>query len=211
MNVTSLRDFERFIRILAARGGNMLNKTEIAGEIGVSVRTIGDWISVLQASGQILLLEPWFSNFGKRIVKTPKIYFADSGLLCFLLGLDAQGLAGSPFLGAIWETLVFGELRKHIRTLDNPGKLWYYRDQRAREVDFIHEKNGVLNFMECKWKETPRTGDASTMLAVMQDLRDNSIQWRAGSAHLLAPTRAAYTLADGVGVSADPTAVVGDA
>lgn len=99
LNVTSLRHFERFIRLLAARSGQLLNKTELAKDVGVSTRAIGDWLAVLEASGQIVFLEPWFRNFGKRIVKSPKVYFRDSGLLCSLLGLDEASLARSPFLG----------------------------------------------------------------------------------------------------------------
>ena len=120
--MTSLRDFERFIRILAARSGSLLNKTEVARDVGVSIKAIGDWVSVLEASGQIVLLEPWFSNFGKRIVKTPKVYFRDSGLLCFLLGLDENSLAGSPFLGPVWESFVFSEMRKTVASQGSPGR-----------------------------------------------------------------------------------------
>jgi hypothetical protein len=107
VNVSNLRDFERFFRVLAARAGAMLNKSEIAKEVGVSIKAIGDWISVLQTSGQIILLEPWFTNINKRIVKTPKVYFADTGLLCFLLGLNADSLLSSPYLGVLWENFVF--------------------------------------------------------------------------------------------------------
>lgn len=122
LNVTSLRDFERFIRMLAARSGSLLNKTEVARDVGVSIKAIGDWVSVLEASGQIVLLEPWFSSFGKRIVKTPKVYFRDSGLLCFLLGLDENSLAGSPFLGPAWESFVFSEMRKTVASQGSPGR-----------------------------------------------------------------------------------------
>ncbi|MEI6877357.1 MAG: ATP-binding protein, partial [Spirochaetota bacterium] len=85
LKVTSLRDFERFMRILAARSAQLLNKAEIAKDTGVSPKAINDWISVLEASGQIVLLEPWFRSFNKRMVKSPKVYFRDSGLLCRLL------------------------------------------------------------------------------------------------------------------------------
>ena len=112
LNVASLRDFERFVRVLAARSAAMLNKSDVARDTGVAVKTIGEWVSVLQASGQIVLLEPWHVSFGKRVVKTPKVYFRDSGLLCFLLGLDASTLLTSPALGAVWETFVFAEMRK---------------------------------------------------------------------------------------------------
>ena len=137
LNVTSLRDFKRFVRVLAARYGRLLNKTEVARDVGVSVKAVGDWVSVLEASGQIVLLELWFSNFGKRIVKTPKVYFRDSGLLCFLLGLDERSLPGSPFLGSVWESFVFAEMRKIVASLGDPTRFWFCRDQGDREIDFL--------------------------------------------------------------------------
>jgi predicted AAA+ superfamily ATPase len=101
LNVTSLRDFERFIRACAARSGQLLNKTELAREVGVSQKTITDWLSVLEASNQIALLEPYFGNVGKRLVKTPRLFFCDPGLLCFLLGLSGDSLPSYHGLGHI--------------------------------------------------------------------------------------------------------------
>jgi predicted AAA+ superfamily ATPase len=170
LNVNSLRDFERFIRLLAARSGNLLNKTELAKDVGVASRTIGDWVSVLEASGQIVLLQPWFRNFSKRMVKTPKVYFRDSGLLCQLLGLDEDSLPRSPFLGAVWEGFVFAELRKLAAPLERPGKFWFYRDQSGREVDIIHEKNGTLDFVDCKWTEHPDQEDGRSLFKIANEL-----------------------------------------
>jgi len=166
LQVTSLRDFERFIRLLAARSGSILNKTDLAKDVGVSSKAINDWISVLQASGQIILLEPWFANFGKRLVRSPKIYFRDCGLLSFLLGIDETILDQSPFKGAIWETFLFAELRKTDTYREGQGRIWYYRDQNAREVDFILEYKGTLSFAEAKWTEHPEEGDAKIMNSV---------------------------------------------
>ncbi|MBN2510630.1 MAG: DUF4143 domain-containing protein, partial [Spirochaetales bacterium] len=151
LNVTSLRDFERFIRALAPRSRQLLNKTDLARDAGVSVKAINDWLRVLQASNQVILLEPWFRNTSKRVVKTPKVYFCDSGLLCFLLGVTAKNFPAAPFVGQIWVTLVFAELRKQNQTRDNPSVFWYYRGQAAREIEFIIEKGGNLSFLECKW------------------------------------------------------------
>jgi len=204
LNVTSLRDFERFIRILASRSGNMLNKTDIARDVGVSVKAVGDWISVLEASGQIVLLEPWFSNFDKRIVKTPKLYFRDSGFLCFLLGLNKDALAASPFLGSVWETLLFSELRKINSCLSEPVNLWYYRDQRAREIDFLIESGGVISFLECKWKETPTKEDARTLISVSAELEKSGSNWKSGNHYIIANTISSFSLTQkvrAVGVS----------
>ena len=86
VNVGSLRDFERFLRACAVRAGQLLNKSGIARDIGISQTTVGQWLSALEAGNQVTLLEPFFANVGKRLVKSPKLYFNDTGLLCFLLG-----------------------------------------------------------------------------------------------------------------------------
>lgn len=175
LNVTNLRDFERFVRILAARSAQMLNKSEVARDVGVSTKAIGDWLSVLEASNQIVLLEPYFQNIAKRIIKSPKLYFADTGLLCFLLKVTEQTLATSPFLGAIWETFVFSELRKQNRIVSDPYNIFYYRDQRAREIDFFLEKGGVVNLVECKWAEKVGKKEAGPINQLSGEINDSSL------------------------------------
>jgi predicted AAA+ superfamily ATPase len=158
LNVASLRDFDRFMRIVATRSGALLNKTEVAKDVGVSAKTIDHWIGVLHASNQIELLEPYFANVGKRLVKSPKLYLNDVGLLCFLLGLDGDAVARSASIGPIWETFVFAELRKYLTARAPEARLSFYRDQ-AREVDFVIEKGGALALAEAKWKEIPAQSD----------------------------------------------------
>ncbi len=170
LRVTSLRDFERFIRILASRSAQLLNKSEIAKDVGVSVKAIGDWIRVLEASNIIYLLEPFYRNFGKRIVKSPKVYFNDSGLLAFLLGINKENLAASPFLGPLWETFIFSELRKRNAVSRNPKSIWFYRDQFANEIDFVIESGGALSFMEVKWSEDPHENTLRTIRKIDKDL-----------------------------------------
>ncbi len=196
LNVANLRDFERFLRILAARSGTLLNRTEIAKDVGVSPKAIGDWLSVLAASGQISFLEPWFVNFGKRVVKTPKVYFNDTGLLCFLLGLGETDIERSAFLGQLWETFVFAELRKQNALRDRPATLWFYRDQRGREIDFLLDSGAVLDCLECKWSENPRTEDAATMRAVLSELGEAGISWKAGKAGIVCPATPSRRLSD---------------
>ncbi len=198
LNVTSLRDFERFIRILASRSATMLNKSDVARDVGVSVKAVGDWLSVLQASGQIALLEPWYTNIGKRIVKTPKVYFRDSGLLCYLLNLSEETLATSPLLGAVWETFVYAELRKRLAARSTPSSLWYYRDQRAREIDFIVDAGGELRFLEVKWREHPQEADARSILAVDRELRASNSPWRPGQHFVVGTPLDPYSVCDGV-------------
>jgi predicted AAA+ superfamily ATPase len=202
LNVASLRDFERFLRVLAARCGAMLNKSDVARDVGVSVKAVGDWLSVLQASGQIVLLEPWFASFGKRVVKAPKAYFRDSGLLCFLLNIDEATLGASPHLGAVWETLAFAEMRKLSQTVPNPVNFWYYRDQRSREIDFVLERGGRLTLVECTWREHPDLDDARHLLSVREDLDNSSSAYRPGASWLIGIPGAGYSLSDDVMVGA---------
>lgn len=178
LNVTSLRDFERFMRTLAARNGQILNKSEIAKDVGVSIKAIGDWVSVLETSNQIVLLEPWFQNFSKRIVKSPKIFFCDTGLLCFLLGVSEESFSHSPFAGTLFEAFCFAEMRKLNRYRKNPARFWYYRDQRAREIDFILESNGKLSFIECKFRELVQAKDTAAMRAIRLELENSKSPYR---------------------------------
>jgi predicted AAA+ superfamily ATPase len=198
LNVSSLRDFERFLRILAARSGGMLNKSDVARDVGVSVKAVGDWLSVLQASGQIVLLEPWHSNISKRMVKTSKVYFRDSGLLCYLLNLTEQTAAGSPLMGAVWETFVFSELCKLNAVLDETVNFWYYRDQRAREIDFILEAGGRLSFLEAKWQEHPTRRDAQHLTTVSHELEEQQGPWRPGPHFVVATPNNRFPVTDGI-------------
>src|SRR5262249_40016379 len=102
-NVGSLRDFERFLRACALRSANLLNKADLARDVGIAPSTVNHWLSVLEASGQVVLLEPWFSNRTKSIVKSPKLYLADTGLLCALLNIrTVEDLRQTPATGAVW-------------------------------------------------------------------------------------------------------------
>ena len=170
LNVSSLRDFDRFMRATAVRSGHPLNKTELSKEVGISNRTITEWLGVLQASNQITLLEPYFANVGKRLVKTPKLYFNDVGLLCFLLGLNKDSVTDSYLIGSIWETFLFSELRKYLSAVAPEATVWFYRDQ-SREVDFVIEKDARMTLAEAKWKELPGRRDFRQLLAAQPLLR----------------------------------------
>ena len=165
LNVASLRDFDRFMRATAVRSGQLLNRTELGKEVGVSAKTVNAWLGVLEATNQITLLEPYFVNVGKRLAKTPKLYFNDVGLLCFLLGLSREAISESYLIGPIWETFLFGELRKHLRIDAPEATVWFYRDQ-SREVDFVIDRDGQLTLAESKWKELPTARDFGQAMAV---------------------------------------------
>jgi uncharacterized protein len=159
-NVGSLRDFDRFLRACALRSANLLNKADLARDVGIAPSTANQWLSILEASGQVVLLEPWFSNRTKSIVKSPKLYLADTGLLCALLNIrSAADLQQSPAAGAVWETFVFAQLRHRERRAGRSDALFFWRD-RTREVDFVVDAAGRLELLEAKWTEIPDAGDA---------------------------------------------------
>ncbi|MBI2799882.1 MAG: ATP-binding protein [Gammaproteobacteria bacterium] len=167
-NVGSLRDFERFLRACALRSANLLNKADLARDVGISPSTANQWLSVLEASGQVVLLEPWFSNRTKSIIKSPKLYLADTGLLCALLNVrSADSMLESPSAGAIWETFVFAQLRHRERQAGRTGSLFFWRD-RTREVDFVIDIDGRVELFEAKWTELPSLHDAANLRFVRE-------------------------------------------
>jgi predicted AAA+ superfamily ATPase len=163
INVSRLRDFERFLRCCAVRTGQLLNQAELARDVGISPMTAAAWISALQAGNILVLLEPYFADLGKRLIKSPKLYFSETGLLCFLLGLNGEGLERTPLVGQIWENFIFAELRRHLHLASPAGRIYFYRDQQAREVDFVIEQCGSLSLLEAKWSERVDSSDARTI------------------------------------------------
>jgi len=169
--VGNLRDFERFIRLCAVRSGQLLNISELARDAGVSPPTGKQWISILQASNQIDLLEPYFSNHSKRMIKTPKLYFRDTGLLCFLLGITTvKELTSSPLVGNIWETFVYGQISRELRRNSSAASLWFWRDASGTEVDFVINQGNIFTLFEAKWSERPTSADAADMRSILKDL-----------------------------------------
>ena len=161
INVQNLRDFSRFIRALAIRSSQILSFSDIARDVGVASNTIKSWISIMQASNLIYLLEPYYLNIGKRLVKSPKIYFTDTGLLLHLLGIDSWArLIRSPLAGAVWENFCFTQIHKTFLNHGNSNPpLWYWRTHDGNEVDFVIEKGATLIALEAKLKERPTPND----------------------------------------------------
>jgi hypothetical protein len=161
LNVGSLRDFERFLRAAAVRTGRLLNMSDVGRDVGVSPTTAREWFGVLQASNQVFFLEPYHRSLGKRIVKSPKLYFTDTGLAAFLAGFEGEkALQTSPLAGFFWENHVVAQWLRY-RDWNNPSiSLWFWEDRMKNEVDFVVEKNQILYPIECKLKETPDSNDA---------------------------------------------------
>ncbi len=183
--VTSLRDFERFLRACALRSGQQLNKSDLARDVGVSVPTVGEWLSVLEALGQIYLLEPWFGNLNKRLTKAPKLYLADPALMIHLSGIQASAVDQSPLIGAVWETFVYSELRKQLSFGSGPRKLWYYRDHTQYEADFVLEHGHELTLYECKWTSEPQNAMASNLQKIEDIFAEKSEIFRVTQKNLV--------------------------
>ena len=175
LNVGSLRDFERFIRACAARNAQLLNISDLARDVGIAVSTAREWVSKLEASHMIVLLEPWFGNIGKRLVKAPKLYFRDTGLICFLLGFESPAnLLRSPYLGGIWETFLLGEILRAAQAESTAARVYYFRDAHGIEVDFAIEQNGQVRLAEAKWAEYPDRSATKSIAKVHAWLGDRA-------------------------------------
>ena len=149
-------DFLKFLRVLAARTGQMLDYTDISKEVGVSSPTIKSWVSVLVSSNIVYLLQPYYSNINNRIVKTPKVYFLDTGLCSYLTNWDnPQVLESGAISGAIFETFVVSEIIKSYNHNIKEANIFYYRDKDKREIDVIIEQNGKLYPVEIKKSANP--------------------------------------------------------
>jgi len=154
-NIGDLSLFTRFLRLCAGRSGQMLNMSEIGNECGITHNTVKSWLSVLEASSIVFLLQPHFKNFNKRVVKSPKLYFLDTGLLCYLLNLrSADAITVSPFKGHIFETFVVSEIVKHFCNRGEPAPVYFWRDKTGHEIDCLIDMNAELVPIEIKSGET---------------------------------------------------------
>lgn len=166
-NVGSELDFLKFMKVLAARTGQLLNYSDIARDVGVSAPTIKSWVSMLQTSGLIFILQPYHNNINSRVIKTPKIYFMDTGLVCYLTGWNSpQTLEHCAMSGELLETYVISEIVKSWWHNGKQPNIYYYRDKDRREIDVILEEKGVLYPIEIKKKSNPNAGDIKAFDAI---------------------------------------------
>lgn len=155
IKITDAAQFSRFIRLLAGRVGQLVNYSSLASDTGVSVNTIKAWISVLEASYIIFLLKPHYKNFNKRLVQQQKIYFYDTGLLCYLLGIDNSKQLETHFArGGVFENLVILELEKNKMNQVQQSNLFFWRDKNGKEVDCLIENGEKLYPVEIKSSQT---------------------------------------------------------
>ncbi len=176
IQIRDLATFRRFLALLASRHGQTLNKTDLAAPLGVSVPTVGDWLNVLEITGQIILVPPYFENFGKRLIKSPKVYMGDSGLACHLLGITTQAeLDRSPFLGALFEGYVAAEILKSQINQGRRKELYHFRDQQALEVDFLFPGgHGGLWMVECKASKTVLPAMAGPLVSLRRSMKNQA-------------------------------------
>jgi predicted AAA+ superfamily ATPase len=171
LNVQDMTAFQRFLRLCAGRSGQLLNLSGLAGETGISHSTARAWLSVLESSELVFLLPPYHRSFGKRLVKTPKLYFLDTGLACWLLGIRSpEVLALHPSRGALFETWVVAEFVKGRCNLGLPADLYFWRDNNGLEADLIFEIGTRLQPVEIKSGQTAtrdyvKAGQASARFA----------------------------------------------
>ena len=151
LNISDLGQFQRFVLMCAARSGQLLNLNSLASDCGISQPTARQWLTVLQASYVVTLLQPYHRNFGKRLVKTPKLYFLDTGVLCHLLRIaDPQTLLTHALRGAIFETWVVTEVIKHRYNQGLAADIYFWRDNHGVELDLVFEDAGRLQAVEVK-------------------------------------------------------------
>ena len=151
LNIQNQMQFMRFMKLCATRIGSIFNASELSAEVGVDVKTITRWLSVLQASYLITLLPPYYENISKRLIKSPKLYFNDTGLACYLLDIEsAKQLDRDKMRGALFENMIVMEIIKHRYNQGKTGGVFFYRDSNQNEVDILLKQEGEITALEIK-------------------------------------------------------------
>ncbi|MDP2755323.1 MAG: ATP-binding protein [Nitrospirota bacterium] len=173
--VGDLTQFQNFLKALAARSAQLLHLSDLSRDLGVALNTAKAWISVLEATYQVIVLRPYFANVGKRLVKTPKIYFTDVGTLCYLAGLkDPEHAASGPMGGAIFETAAVTEIYKTLMHCGAEPRMYFWRTSAGAEVDIVVEFGQRLVPVEVKLSSTPRPAMASGIKTFQGDFGDKA-------------------------------------
>lgn len=155
VNIRNFSSFEVFIKLLAGRVGQLVNLNSLAGDVGVSSSTLGEWLSILEASYIVFRLPPYFENFGKRLIKTPKLYFTEVGLAAYLLDLENPGMVTrDPLMGNLFENMVIVEALKARYNAGKDAGLYFFRDSNGLEIDLLQSANRKLYPMEIKAART---------------------------------------------------------
>ena len=171
INLRNLREFELFVRLLAGRVGQLLNRDSLASDVGVSSQTIAEWLSVLEASYVIYTLRPYYRNVGKRLVKSPKIYFTDVGLAAYLIGLTSvDQVATHPLVGNLFENMVVMDALKARTNRGRGTDLYFMRDYRGLETDLVVENGVKLDLYEIKSAMSFNPSFADSLVKLRQSI-----------------------------------------
>lgn len=199
-DVRSLRDvgdlatFRQFLRVLASRNGQILDLAGIGRDLGIATNTVRAWMSVLEATFQIVIVRPYLENMTKRMVKRPKVYFTDTGTVCYLTGIrDASHAAAGPMGGSLFESTVLSEIVKTLSSRAEDSTVYYWRTSHGTEVDFVVEAGGKLIPIEVKTTATPKPAMAKGIAAFRELLGK-----RAEPGLLIHPGSVRLPLASGV-------------
>lgn len=196
-NLTQIGDlghFEKFLVSCAIRTGQILNLSEISREIGISMPTAKRWLSLLETGGQVFLLYPYYKNIGKRLVKSPKLYFNDTALCSYLLGLnDRQTLISSPHFGNLFETMIVIDFLKRFLNSGEKPAMYYLRSKDGLEIDLVVENKGKLHLMEIKSAMTITSKHALSLRQIKDELKT-----KIGSATIISCTEDNFIVQNGI-------------
>ena len=150
-NIGDLTNFQRFLQLLAGRVGQLLNLSSLANDVGVTYKTIESWISILESTYIVFRLQPYYENFGKRIIKSPKVYFYDTGLVCYLLGIDTlKELQTHPLGGNLFENMIIADIKKQMFNKRSSSQAYFWRDSDKNEIDLLIKNSDKLIPIEIK-------------------------------------------------------------
>ena len=197
LRVVDLQDFNRFIRACALRSSQVLNYSDLARDTGIAPNTARKWLSLLQTSAVIALIEPYFGNRTKRLIKAPKLIFLDTGLAAFLAGFRSEkDLFASSLAGAFYESYVFGQILRQASSKGNPTPINYWRTANGPEVDMVIEQaGGLVVAIECKLKEHPDSADTAGLRSLAE-----AEKGRIKEKFVVCRTKVTYKLPDGIWV-----------
>jgi hypothetical protein len=159
-DIRDIDNFIKFVNLLATRSATILNKSSLSSDVGIKDITTENYLSIISRIYQVTLLKPYFSNIGKQLVKSPKVFFNDTGVLCSILKLNTKDkLLNSPYSGQIFETYIFSELQKHLSYLEKQVSMYHYRTNDKKEIDFIIEVEDKLLAIEVKQSSSIQKSD----------------------------------------------------
>lgn len=192
LNIKNLQTFQLFLKLCAGRHGQLLNLNNLGQECGISQTTATEWLNILEASYIVFRLPPYHKNFNKRIVKTPKLYFYDTAIVCQLLGIESpEHLQWHAQRGAIFEGFVICEIIKSWLSLGRKAPIFFWRDHAGLEMDCVLEKSGKLILMEIKSSETYNANFLNNMTKIKQIIQSPALE-----SHLIYSGKESFTIKD---------------